>query len=218
MSSIGTCTDNAGNSASNTQSGIKIDKTAPTLAPTVSPNPVLLGGTATASPNAADALSGIASQSCAATDTATVGSKTAACTATDIAGNTTNAVANYRVVYNFAGFFQPVDNLPAVNVKNAGSSIPVKFSLSGNRGLNIFAAGYPASQQINCTGGAPIGGVIPTVTPGNSNLTYEAGSDRYNYVWKTDRAWEGTCRQLQVRFIDGNTYVANFQFRQARPL
>ena len=34
------------------------------------------------------------------------------------------------------------------NVAKAGSSIPIKFSLHGNQGLAIFAAGYPLSQQI----------------------------------------------------------------------
>ena len=212
QSAAGTCTDNAGNTASNTQTGISIDKTAPTLAPTVSPNPVLLGGTATATPNATDALSGIASQSCAATNTTTVGNKTVACTATDVAGNTANANANYRVVYNFAGFFQPVDNLPVINVATAGSSIPVKFSLSGNQGLAIFAAGFPSSGVIPCDGGTT-STIEETVTAGASTLTYDAATGQYKYVWATNRAWRGTCRQLQVRFIDGNTYVANFSFR-----
>src|SRR5205085_2496965 len=49
------------------------------------------------------------------------------------------------VVYPFSGFFQPVDNTPTLNVVKAGSGIPVKFSLSGNLGLNILLAGYPQS-------------------------------------------------------------------------
>src|SRR6266545_1132510 len=52
------------------------------------------------------------------------------------------------VPFDFSGFFPPVDNPPAVNVVNAGRAIPVKFSLSGDKGLNIFAAGFPVSQQI----------------------------------------------------------------------
>jgi hypothetical protein len=86
-----TVTDKAGNSASATVSGVNIDKTNPTLAPTVSPNPVLLNGSATATPNATDALSGVNTQSCAAVATGTVGAQTVACTATDKAGNTANA-------------------------------------------------------------------------------------------------------------------------------
>ena len=34
---------------------------------------------------------------------------------------TTSASAEYRVVYAFRGFFQPVDNLPVLNSVNAGS-------------------------------------------------------------------------------------------------
>ena len=213
QSAIGTCTDNAGNSASDTQSGINIDTTVPTLAPTVAPNPVLLNGTATASGNATDSLSGIASQSCGAVNTSSVGFKTVTCTATDLAGNTTNANANYQVIYNFAGFFQPVDNLPTVNLATAGSSIPVKFNLGGNQGLAIFAVGYPASVQIACSTGTPTSSIEETATAGGSNLTYDATTGQYKYVWSTNRAWRGTCRRLQVRFIDGTTYVANFQFR-----
>src|SRR5207244_1989188 len=55
QSASGTCTDKAGNvSGEAAASGIKIDKTAPTLSPSVSPNPVVLHGSATASANATD--------------------------------------------------------------------------------------------------------------------------------------------------------------------
>ena len=76
---------------------IKRDATTPTLAPVVSPNPVLLNGTATAQPNANDAGSGIASSSCATPNTASVGSQSVTCTATDNAGNTATATAGYQV-------------------------------------------------------------------------------------------------------------------------
>jgi hypothetical protein len=33
-------------------------------------------------------------------------------------------------------------------------------------------------------------------------------------VWKTDKAWAGTCRQLQLKFIDGSTQTANFNFKK----
>ncbi len=213
QNATGICQDNAGNTASDTQTGMNIDKTAPVLNPTVSPNPVLLGGNATASANATDILSGIASQSCAAVDTSSVGDQTVSCTATDIAGNTANSDASYRVIYNFAGFFQPVDNLPTLNITKAGSAIPVKFSLSGYQGLNIFAPGFPVSGIIPCDGSTTATNIEETVNAGGSSLSYDAGSDRYNYVWKTDKSWEGQCRQLIVRLKDGSIRAANFQFR-----
>ncbi len=218
QSSSGTCTDLADNTASNTQNGINIDLTAPILMPLVSPDPVSLNGTATATPNAADALSGIASQSCAAPVTAPVGSKTVACAATDRAGNTANSdaayqVVNNQVVYNFTGFFQPVDNLPTLNLATAGSSIPVKFSLNGNQGLNILATGYPASSPIACNANEPGSVIEETVNAGGSSLTYNAAADQYIYVWKTIKAWKGTCRILVVRLSDGSDHYAKFSFK-----
>jgi hypothetical protein len=117
------------------------------------------------------------------------------------------------VVYNFSGFFQPVDNPPTVNLVNAGSAIPVKFSLSGNHGLGILAAGYPVSQQIACNDGAPISTVEETVASGGSSLSYDATTDQYIYVWKTAKAWKGTCRQLIVKLNDGSSHLANFRFK-----
>jgi hypothetical protein len=116
--------------------------------------------------------------------------------------------------YNFTGFFSPVDNPPVVNQVKAGQAIPVKFSLGGDQGLNIFASGYPKSQTINCSTSAPIDDIEETVTAGNSSLSYDPASDRYNYVWKTEKGWAGQCRQLIVRFADGSPdKIAYFKFK-----
>jgi hypothetical protein len=106
-----------------------------------------------------------------------------------------------------------VDNLPTINAATAGSAIPVKFSLSGNKGLNILAAGYPVSQQIACTDGAPIDTIEETVTAGGSSLSYDATTGHYIYVWKTNKAWAGTCRILVVRLNDGTEHTAVFRFK-----
>src|SRR6266498_3008445 len=117
------------------------------------------------------------------------------------------------VPFDFSGFFPPVDNPPAGNVVNAGRAIPVKCSLSGDKGLNIFAAGFPVSQQIACGDGAPESEIEQTVTAGGSSLSYDAESDTYTYVWKTEKSWAGTCRQLIVRLNDGSERVAFFKFK-----
>jgi hypothetical protein len=216
-----TVVDQAGNSsaASNVVT-VQIDKTAPIVTVTGVSNGAsyILGSVPTAGCSTTDALSGVATQ---ATISVTggnpdgTGSFTATCSgATDNAGNSGSASATYSVIYNWTGFFQPVDNLPVVNTVNAGQAIPVKFSLGGDYGLNIFAAGYPASQQVSCGGGG--GGssspIEETVTAGNSSLQYDPGTQRYSYVWKTDKTWAGTCRQLIVKLIDGTEHVALFQF------
>ena len=76
-----------------------------------------------------------------------------------------NGYAAFNIPY-FSGFLQPVDNLPEVNLAKAGSSIPVKFSLGGDKGLAIFAAGYPKSVVITCSSSAPVDAIESTVTAG----------------------------------------------------
>jgi len=115
--------------------------------------------------------------------------------------------------YAFDGFFQPVANPPVLNLLNAGRGVPVKFALGADRGLGVFAPGYPKSQKIDSDSGAPLGEVEETVSAGGSSLAYDAASGRYVYVWKTSSAWKGTCRRLIVRFRDGTTADALFRFR-----
>jgi len=143
----------------------------------------------------------------------TAGSYPVTVAITDKDGGTGSKSTVHVVIFNWAGFFQPVDNLPTLNSVNAGRAIPVKFSLGGNKGLSIFEPGYPKSVAIACNSGAVPDDVEETVTAGNSSLSYSAGSDQYNYVWKTEKAWAGTCRQLVVKLIDGTTHVANFKFK-----
>jgi hypothetical protein len=117
------------------------------------------------------------------------------------------------IFFNFSGFLQPVDNLPALNQVKAGQGVPVKFSLGGDQGLNILASGSPGSVRIACDSSAPLDIIEQTVTAGSSSLSYDATTDIYTYVWKTDRSWANTCRQLTVTLTDGSVHVANFKFK-----
>ena len=119
------------------------------------------------------------------------------------------AAANFP----FTGFLQPVDNPPTVNVVKAGSAIPVQFSLGGDQGLGIFAFGFPVSQQVACGSSDPVSDIEETFTAGHSSLSYDPTLDQYTYVWKTERTWEGTCRQLVVGLLDGSSYTAVFLFK-----
>ncbi|MBX3057863.1 MAG: ExeM/NucH family extracellular endonuclease [Anaerolineae bacterium] len=133
--------------------------------------------------------------------------------ATDGGGLSATDEATVYVVYNFAGFFPPVQNLPAFNVVNAGSAIPIKFSLNGNKGLSIIMPGYPISQAIACDSGSPQNDVQETVSTGNSSLQYDPDTDTYTYVWKTQRSWQNTCRQFKLVLNDGTVHLANFRFK-----
>lgn len=121
-------------------------------------------------------------------------------------------------IYDFDGFYAPVNNTDAqgnyiLNAVNAGQAIPVKFSLGGDHGLDVFEVDYPKSQDIACDSQAQVDGVEDTVNAGASSLSYAASSDTYTYVWKTDAAWEDSCRQLVVKFNDGTTAGANFKLK-----
>jgi hypothetical protein len=164
-------------------------------------------------PTATDIVDGTDTVTCtpASGSSFAVGSTTVNCAATDHAGNTGHGSFKVTVSYPFAGFFRPVDNLPVVNTVKAGSAVPVKFSLGGDQGLNIFATGYPKSAAMACSG-AVQDAVEETVTAGGSSLSYDPTTGQYIYVWKTDKAWAGTCRQLQVKLADGALQMANFNF------
>ena len=113
----------------------------------------------------------------------------------------------------FGGFLPPVAGAPEVNEARAGGAIPIRFSLSGDRGLDVFAPNYPISRPVACPGDTPQGVVEETNAAGNSSLSYDATTDSYTYVWRTDRAWKGTCRELVLKLRDASVRTAIFQFR-----
>ena len=45
-----------------------------------------------------------------------------------------------------------------------------------------------------------------------SGLNYDATADPYTCVWKTDKAWAGTYRQLTVKLNDDSLHAALFNF------
>ncbi len=217
-----TATDaNTNSSAPVTQKVTVVDNTPPVVTPPANivvqlplnspatsmvvnyPNP------ATATDNCPGAITFVYSP--ASGSTFPVGPTTVTVTATDAHNNSATATFTVTVLYNFTGFDNPVSNPPTVNNVNAGRSIPLKFSLSGNKGLNIFAVGYPASQQITCDSSAPLSDLEGTETPGGSTLTYSP--DKYHYNWKTEGSWAGTCRKLIVKLNDGSEHIALFKFK-----
>ncbi len=114
--------------------------------------------------------------------------------------------------FPFNGFYQPVDKAPTVNRVQAGQAVPVKFSLGGNQGLDIFAAGYPRSNAVACNGRDPTDAIEQTVATGRSRLVYNAATARYTYAWKTEKAWSNTCRDLVLKFKDNRAQRARFRF------
>lgn len=141
-----------------------------------------------------------------------VGTFTVRVRATDVSGLSTVAPATVKVLFRWSGFFSPVKNPPALNSVKAGSTVTVKFDLNGDHGLGILAAGFPVSLQVLCGTETMVGDGSPTATPGHSGLTYDEAAGHYTYMWKTEKAWAGTCRVLSLQLVDGTFHYALFKF------
>jgi hypothetical protein len=194
--SSGTVTDLAGNVAEAIDSpDFKIDKTAPTLAPTVNPNPVQLNGSATVTANPTDGTSGVnlASVSCGSVDATSVTapntSRSVSCSASDNAGNPRTSSATYTVVYSngFGGFLQPV-NTDGTSRFKLGSTIPVKFQLKDATGA-LVTGDQIAQLAVNQSDTKPDSGVDEAISTAASTtgnwFRYDATSGQHIFNLST---------------------------------
>jgi extracellular elastinolytic metalloproteinase len=102
----------------------------------------------------------------------------------------------------FGGFQPPVSNAPALNLVNAGSTVPLKFTVTG------APAGFPIdSQQVDCTTLIPTGEAPQPIASALSRL-----DGRQHINWRTQRSWEGTCRRVTLRVPAATDPVAYFRF------
>lgn len=210
-SAVRSIADAAGNSAVSNVVTVKIDRTAPTLAPSVTPGTLLLNATGAANANGTDALSGLAGEQCVPLATGSVGSKSIACTATDRAGNSTSGNASYRVIYGFNGFTSPVQNPSVLNVFKAGRSIPLRWRVVDAQGapvsnltaaaVNAVAIGCPVATEnrINTYGG-------------NNGELQNLGNGYYQLDWMVASSLRGYCRRLELGLGDGEVRPALFKF------
>jgi hypothetical protein len=106
----------------------------------------------------------------------------------------------------FGGFQSPVDDAPTVNSVNAGSTVPVKFTLTGAPSPLIVDSQPVDCSTLEITGEAPIPPVFTSATGITQN------GNKYRFNWKTDPAWAGTCRRLTLRIPAPEDAVAYFAF------
>jgi hypothetical protein len=142
--------------------------------------------------------------SCKATriDT-TPGTHTFRVDSVDSSGNAASASTSYSVRYDFGGLYTPLVAEPAAVSLKAGDNVPAKFSLHGDRGLDVLAraAWRPCFVTTNDSSTAA------------GSLTYNGGPDRYTFMWSTDKAWAGSCKELLLTLRDGTTHQAYVNFR-----
>jgi FecR protein len=153
QSATGTATDKAGNSAQATVSGINIDEAAPTVTFTGNAGTYTISQTIAITCTASDALSGIASTTCANINAPAysfaLGVHTYSATATDKAGNMGSASTSFTVTATFPSLIQLVNTWEAKPLIKAAMDATLiaaeaafahKDSKGGDELLNAFIA------------------------------------------------------------------------------
>jgi hypothetical protein len=139
-------------------------------------------------------------------DTSTVGAHVLVVSAVDRAGNQADLTRHYLVHWPFAGFDDPIQNLPGANLGRGGDSFPFRFSLGGYRGPDVLDS--VRWQRLTCDTLVP----LEPPSTGAASVSYNATHDRYTVDAATDKAWGGTCRSVVIRLRDGSEHGALFQF------
>jgi hypothetical protein len=119
---------------------------------------------------------------------------------------------SFHVLFVFRGFLPPLRNPPAINWMHAGRVIPVRFWLGGRPGPDVLAVGSPAVRPVSCDTWEPIGEAQPALRLGPRWIGQSWKFGLYIWLWKTDRRWAGSCRQLELELDDGSIHRANFRF------
>jgi hypothetical protein len=215
QSSTGTAVDNAGNSATDTVSGINIDKTDPTVSLVGGPTngaSYYFGFVPTAPTcTASDGLSGLNGTCTVSGYSTAVGSHTVSASATDKAGNTASASASYQVLaWTLNGFYQPVD-MNVMNYAKNGSTVPLKFEVfAGSTELTDTSVVQHFTQKINCDEG--IGDDIELYATGSTSLRYDTTGGQFVFNWQTPKQ-KGACYRVTMQTLDGTKISATFQLK-----
>jgi hypothetical protein len=223
-SATGQAVDKAGNTASATVSGIKIDQEKPTLTTAdvnVQGGTFPLGTTPRATCTAKDGVSGLDSCTVVVTggNANGVGTFTYTATATDNAGNTTVLSGTYRVVYRWDGFLQPINDTAhqvgvGTSVFKAGSTVPAKFQLKRADGTPVQAVTAPVwlTPVRGGSTSAPVDeSLYGAVSDSGSAYRYDASAQQYIYNWKSGSS--GYYWRIGVQLDDGQTYWVNLGLR-----
>ena len=112
------------------------------------------------------------------------------------------------LAYDFGGFQSPASPTGVTLIK-AGQTLPVRFSLGGNRGLAVLD-GDPIFQRTDCTSGVAIDPPVTAVAA--EPFSYSAATDTYKFAWKTKKAWSTWCGTLTVALADGTSEELDVRF------
>ena len=119
---------------------------------------------------------------------------------------------SFNVLFDFTGFLRPVLDPATVNRVKAGQTVPIRFLLGGRPRGDVVAGGSPTVQRIDCKTLEPVGEPEPASSVSRGGVHRRPESTLYTYLWRTERRWAGTCRQLNLELVDGSEHRASFAF------
>ncbi|WP_353813716.1 PxKF domain-containing protein [Agromyces sp. SYSU T00266] len=217
QSVTGTAVDWAGNTATDTVTGINIDLTKPTVGFSGSFGSSHYFGEVPAAPtcDASDELSGLAS-ACTVTGYSTaVGPHTLTATATDRAGNVATTTLSYTVLaWNLGGFYSPVDMGGTWNTVKGGSTVPLKFEVfaGAKEFTDTSVVDRFTATPTTCPGATAKIDDIEFTTTGGTALRYDATGGQFIQNWQTPKK-PGACYTVTMTTDDGSSISANFMLK-----
>jgi YVTN family beta-propeller protein len=150
----------------------------------------------------------------AALDTTTAGPHTFTVTARDAAGNIAKVTHTYTVAspgYDFGGFLGSIQDGARIR---AGDAVPMVFSLGGDFGLDVLAAGSPSSGLVDCDHPGTPTTTEPALSKWDRGLFFNPRTGHYVFFWQTKKSWKGTCRTFGLALNDGSVHQLTVSFRQ----
>jgi parallel beta-helix repeat protein len=220
QSVTGTATDQAGNAASYTVSGISIDKTPPVITVTIpaSGGTYYLRGAATVDWGATDTVSGIdtatgTTPKGGALDTTTPGDHSFQVSAFDCAGNRAEKLVVYHVHYVYSGVLPPV-NVDGKSIFKFGSTVPVKVQLRDANGACVANATVTlcVAKLSNGIFGDEVEAVSTAASTTGNLFRCDAGGNQYIFNLSTKPLSVGTW-QMRIASDDGSSDVVLFSLR-----
>ncbi len=145
-----------------------------------------------------------------------VGPTTVTWTATDANGNSATAEQQVTVQYDWAGFYEPVENLPTLNTVKGGRTVPIKWSVPIPGGGYIRDTSIVTGVQfasVACDDSTAYENPVEAETSGNSGLSYDMDAEQFVYRWKTSKDMAGTCALFILTLNDGSEHYAKFKVK-----
>jgi hypothetical protein len=174
------------------------------------------GATATYAPKATDAVDGSVAATCnpASGSAFALGTTQVTCQATDKAGNkSATQVFNVTVTAPWSNVLAPLNN-DGSSVYKIGSTIPVKFQLTGTAaGIGNLPAKLYYAKVSNNLPGTEVEAISTSAADSGNLFRYDATAKQYMYNLSTKGFTEGTY-QLRIDLGDGVPHTVTITSRK----